>query len=86
MIALKIDAKFKGKLTGAFKNDMSNLTNFHESIGKSVIGTLMRSFYPKFLSIKFAKELCVMTIKNDAKFGAELNCRFKIWHQKFDEF
>ena len=27
-----------------------------------------------------------MTIKNDAKFGAELNCRFKIWHQKFDEF
>ena len=86
MIALKIDAKFKGKLTGAFKNDMRNLENFHESIGKSVIGTLMRSFYPNFLSIKFTKELCVMTITNEAKFGAELNCCFKIWHEKFDEF
>ena len=26
-MALKIDAKFKGKLTCAFKNDMSNLAN-----------------------------------------------------------
>ena len=29
MIALKIDAKFEGKLTCAFKNDMRNLANFH---------------------------------------------------------
>ena len=28
-MALKIDAKFKGKLTCAFKNDMRNLANFH---------------------------------------------------------
>ena len=26
---LKIDAKFKSKLTWAFKNDMVNLENFH---------------------------------------------------------
>ena len=28
-MALKIDAKFEGKLTCAFKNDMKNLANFH---------------------------------------------------------
>ena len=28
-MALNIDAKFEGKLTCAFKNDMKNLANFH---------------------------------------------------------
>ena len=28
-MAQKIDAKFEGKLTCAFKNNMRNLTNFH---------------------------------------------------------
>ena len=28
-MALKIDAKFEGKLTYAFKNDMKNLASFH---------------------------------------------------------
>ena len=28
-MALKIDAKFEGKLTYAFKNDMRNLANLH---------------------------------------------------------
>ena len=28
-MALKIDTKFEGKLTCAFKNDMKNLANFH---------------------------------------------------------
>ena len=45
---LKIDAKFEGKMTCAFKNDMRNLANFHQSMFKSLkIGTLMGSFYPK---------------------------------------
>ena len=29
MTALNIDAKFEGKMTCAFKNDMRNLANFH---------------------------------------------------------
>ena len=29
MIALYIDAKFEGKLTCGFKNDMKNMANFH---------------------------------------------------------
>ena len=28
-MAMKIGAKFEGKLTRAFKNDMKNLANFH---------------------------------------------------------
>ena len=45
---LNIDAKFEGKLTCAFKNNMRNLANFHQSMFDSLkIGTLMGSFYPK---------------------------------------
>ena len=34
LIPLKIDAKFKGKLTRAFKNDTKTLANFYR-LGKS---------------------------------------------------
>ena len=34
-MALNIDAKFEGKLTFAFKSDMSHLGNFHQSTWKS---------------------------------------------------
>ena len=30
------------------------------------------------MSIKFTGELCVMTMKNDAKIEDKLNCQFKI--------
>ena len=30
------------------------------------------------MSLKSAEELCVMTMKNDAKFEEELTCQFKI--------
>ena len=43
------------------------------------IGTLVGSFYPKYrcVSLKFTEELCVMTMKKNAKFEEELTC-FKI--------
>ena len=48
-MALNIDATFEGKLTCAFKNDMRNLANFHQSMFESLkIGTFMGSFYPKW--------------------------------------
>ena len=34
-MALKGDAKFKGKLTGRLENDIRNLVNFHASSRKS---------------------------------------------------
>ena len=30
------------------------------------------------MCLKFIEELCIMTMKNDAKFEKELTCRFKI--------
>ena len=30
------------------------------------------------MSLKFTGELCVMAVKNDAKFEEELTCQFKI--------
>ena len=33
-MTLKIDAKFEGKLTCAFKNDMKNLANFRSQAEK----------------------------------------------------
>ena len=47
-MALNIDATFERKLTCAFRNDMRNLANFHQSMFESVkVGTLMGSFYGK---------------------------------------
>ena len=48
LMALNIDGTLERKLACAFKNDMKNLTNFHQCTFESLkIGTLMRSFYPK---------------------------------------
>ena len=48
LMAVIIDAKFEGKMTCVFKNDIRNLANFHQSMFESLkIGTLMGSFYPK---------------------------------------
>ena len=48
LMGLIIDAKFQGKTTCAFKNDMRDLAKFYQSMFESLkIGTLMGSFYPK---------------------------------------
>ena len=80
-MALNIDATFEGKLTCAFKNDMRNLANFHQSMFESLkIGTLMGSFIQsrKCMNLKFTGKLCVIKMKNNAKFEEELTCQFKI--------
>ena len=80
-MALNTDTTFEGKLTCAFKNDMRNLANFHQSMFESLkIGSLMGSFIQSrnYTSLKFTGEFCVMTMKNDTKFEQELTCQFKI--------
>ena len=32
----------------------------------------------KYMSLKFTEDICIMIVKNDAKFEVELTCRFKI--------
>ena len=36
LMAVNMDAKFEGKLTCAFKKDMRNLANFHQSKFESI--------------------------------------------------
>ena len=46
-MAFKIDTKFEGKLTGASKNDMRNLANFHQNTFESLkIEAFIGFFYP----------------------------------------
>ena len=40
----------------------------------------------KYMNLKFAEELCVMALKNDAKFEEELTCSFKIDIKKLINF
>ena len=80
-MVLNIDAKFEGKITCAFKNDMRDLANFHRSMFESLkIGTLVGAFTQsrKCMSLNFTGQFCIMTMKNDAKSEEELTCQFKI--------
>ena len=43
LMALKVDAKFKGKKTCAFKNDTRNLTNMHRL--KKMNSKFNKTFY-----------------------------------------
>ena len=57
-MALNIGAIFDGKLSYAFKNDMRNLANFHQSMFESLkIGTLRDPFIQsrKRMGLKFDK-------------------------------
>ena len=38
------------------------------------------------MSLKFTGELCVMTMKNNAKFEGELTCQFKIGMRNMTTF
>ena len=47
-MALSIDAKFEGTMTCAFKNNMRDWANFHQSLFESLkIWTFIRSLYAK---------------------------------------
>ena len=88
-MALNIDATFEEKLTCAFKNDMRNLANFHQSTSESLkMGLWWDPFIQgrKCMSLKFTRKFCVMKMKNDAKFEEEFNCYFKIGMRKFTNF
>ena len=73
------DAKFEEKLTRGLENDR-NMPNFHQSTWKSQNwdfdgDPLIQN--RKRMTLKSTEELCVMTMKNDAKLEEELTCHFK---------
>ena len=66
-MTLKSDAKFED-----LENDMRNLPNFYHNTQK----------FPNWdfdgILLSKAEQLCIMTMKNDAKFEEKLTCCFKI--------
>ena len=88
-MTLECDAKFEEKLTCGLENYMRNLANFQQSTKKSqILGLSLSPFIQsrKYMSLKLTGELCVMTMKNDAKFEKELTCQFKIDIRKLKHF
>ena len=87
-MALNTDAKFERKLICAFKNDMRNSANFHQSTFESLkIGTSMGSFYPKWKMYVLEIYRGVMCHENKEWFeiwrGVDLSVQN--WQEKFDK-
>ena len=79
---LNSNAKLEEKLTCGLENGMRNMAVFYKSGWKILkLGLWWDPFVQsrKSSSLKFTEELCVKTMKNDAKFKLkELTYRFKI--------
>ena len=79
---LESDAKFQEKMTRGLENNMRNLENFYHSTWKLglKIGTFMGYFYSKKkMSLNFTGQLCVLTMKKDAKFEKDLTSSKLTW-------
>ena len=69
------DDKFKGKLTRGLKNDIRNLVSFHADSRMSWKFALWRAPFVQTIKSfrwKSTEELCLMTLKSDAKFEEKL--------------
>ena len=81
---------FEERLTSGLKKDIRNLANFHQvsvKIGTLIshqIGTFVQSI--KGMTVKFTEELCVMTMKNNAKLEEELTFHFKTGMKNLTNF
>ena len=84
---MNIDAHCEGKMTCAFKNDTRNMENFNQSIQKPQNWD-WDSFIQsrKCMSLKFAWELCAMTMKNEAELEEKLTFCFKTDMRNFINF
>ena len=86
---LTTDAKFKGKMTCAFKNDMRNLAHFHQSMfGNLKIGTFMGSFYPKYkiYGLKIYRGVLCQGNEEWCTIWRGIDLSVQNWHGEFNEF
>ena len=72
--------KFWRKTGLWFEKRHEKFANFHQTIWKCQnwdFDEILLSKVEKGMILKFTEELCVMTMKNNAKFEEELTCHFK---------
>ena len=88
-MTLTSDEKFEEKLICCLENDMRNLANLNQSTrgcqNLNFDGILL-SKVDNVWTLKFAEELGVMGIKNNAKFEEELTCHFKTGMRNLTNF
>ena len=80
-MTLKRDAKFEKKtdmLLGKWHQEFGKFSPERSKVSKLELWRDPFVQSRKCMSLKFAEELCVMTMKNDTKIEEELTCRFKI--------
>ena len=83
-MVLNINAKFEGKLTCTFKNDVSNLANLHQSMLESLkIGTFMASFC---LKLKIYRGVMCHDYEEWWKNCRGIDLSVQNWHDELDKF
>ena len=80
----KVTKVWKKKLTLGSKNDMRNLVNFN--VRKLHVDVLLLWEVYYIWAKKSTEELCVVTLKSDAKFEEELTVCFEKWHEELGNF
>ena len=88
-MAVNTDTTFEGKLTCAFKNDMRNYSNFHQSKFESLkIRSLMGAFYPKWkmYELKIYRGVLCHDKEEWYQIWTRIDLSLQNWHEEFDEF
>ena len=88
-MALKIEKKIEGKLTCVSKKKHKEFGKFsQEHLKVSKLGLWWNSFVQSWscMSLKFTGELCVLTLKNDAKSEEEWICQLKVGMKNLTNF
>ena len=91
LMALNIEATFEGKLTYAFKNDMSNLANFHQSSCSKVwkLGLWWDPFgiqSRKKIELKIYRGVLCLDNEEWYKIWLGIDLSVQNWHKEFDKF
>ena len=71
---------------GKWHGEYSKFSSEHLKVSKLALWWDVLIWRRKSLSLKSTEELCVMTLKNDAKFEKELTCHFKIDMRNWTNF
>ena len=87
-MTLNIDAKFEGKLTFAFKNDMRNLGSFHQRTWKSQNWNFDGILLFKVENLWAWNLQAIINRDNEERYkiGGGIDLSIQNWHEEFYKF
>ena len=89
LMALNTDAKFEGKLTFAFKNDIRNFGHFHQSTWKSQnwdFDGILLSKVENIFELEIYRGVMCHDNKEWCKNSRGIDLSVQNWHEEFDKF